>query len=125
MALLEVISADFSNLKADTQADEAAAAKAYDDFMTEAKRNKATKMKAIEMDESDKIASESKLQSDTADLKSTQDQLLAAERYYQTLTPQCVDKGQTFKERSGSRAEEIASLKEALRILSDEPGAAS
>merc|ERR1719359_794206 len=117
MALLEVISADFSNVKADTQAAESSASKSYDDFMTEAKRNKATKAKAIEMDEADKIAAESKLQSDTNDLKSTQDQLLAAERYHQTLAPQCVDKGQTFDECKGSRAEEIASLKEALRIL--------
>merc|ERR1719359_1939618 len=120
MALLEVISANFSNVKADTLAAEAAAAKSYDDFMTEAKRNKATKSKAIEMDEADKIAAESKLQSDTNDLKSTQDQLLAAERYHQTLAPQCVDKGQTFDERAGSRREEIQSLKEALRILGGE-----
>jgi hypothetical protein len=117
MALLEVILADFSNVKADTLAAEAVAAKSYDDFMTEAKRNKATKSKAIEMDESDKIAAEAKLQSDTNDLKSTQDQLLAANRYHDTLVPQCVDKGQTFDERAGSRREEIQSLKEALTIL--------
>jgi len=118
MALLEVILSDFSVLKADTEASEGEAAKAYNNFMTEAARNKATKMKAIEMDEADKIAAESKLQSDTNDLKSTQDQLLAAERYHSTLVPQCVDKGQTFDERKGSRAEEIQSLKEALTILS-------
>jgi len=117
MALLEVIEADFSNVKADTEAAEAAAAKSYADFSTEAKRNKATKTRAIEMDESDKIAAESKLQSDTNDLKSTQDQLLAANRYHATLVPQCVDKGQTFGERTASRAEEIQSLKEALKIL--------
>lgn len=118
MALLEVILADFSTLKADTLAAEASAAKSYEDFMTEAKRNKATKQKAIEMDESDKIAAESKLQSDTNDLKSTQDQLLAANRYHANLEPQCNDKGQTFDERKTSRAAEIQSLKEALEILS-------
>jgi len=117
MALLEVISSDFSNLKADTEAAEAAAVRSYDDFMTEAKLNKATKTRAIEMDESDKIGAESKLQSDTNDLKSTQDQLLAAERYHATLVPQCIDKGQTFNERTSSRREEIQSLKEALKIL--------
>lgn len=117
MALLEVILADFSTLKATTEAGEAEASRAYDEFMTEAKKNKATKSKAIEMDEADKVAAQSKLESDTADLKSTQDQLLAAERYHQTLVPQCLDKGQTFKERTSSRAEEIASLKEALEIL--------
>jgi len=117
MALLEVILADFSNVKADTLASEAAASNSFEEFMTEAKKNKATKKRAIEMDEADKISAESKLQSDTNDLKSTQDQLLAANRYHATLTPQCVDKGQTFDERTGSRAEEISSLKEALRIL--------
>jgi len=117
MALLEVILADFSNVKADTVASEAAAANSFEEFMVEAKKNKATKKRAIEMDEADKIAAESKLQSDTNDMKSTQDQLLAANRYHATLTPQCVDKGQTFDERTGSRAEEISSLKEALRIL--------
>merc|ERR1719326_1370176 len=84
MALLEVILADFSNVKAETLAAEAAAAESYSAFMVEAKKNKATKSKAIEMDESDKIAAESKLQSDTNDLKSTQDQLLAANRYHAT-----------------------------------------
>merc|ERR1740130_1956848 len=117
MALLEVIESDFSNVKADTLATEAAAARSYEAFTTEAKRNKATKQKAIEMDEADKISAEGKLQSDTNDLKSTQDQLLAANRYHATLVPQCVDKGQTFGERKSSRAEEITSLKEALEIL--------
>jgi len=117
MALLEVILADFSNLKADTEAAESAAQNAYESFMTQAKKDKAVKLKAIEMDEADKIAAESKLSSDTNDLKSTQDQLLAAERYHANLVPQCVDQGQTFEERTGSRAAEIQSLKEALKIL--------
>merc|ERR1719453_2294080 len=120
LALLETILADFSNLKADTEAAEAAAQRSYDDFMTEAKRNKATKQKAIEMDQADKVAAEAKLQTDTNDLKSTQDQLLAAERYHATLVPQCVDKGRTFNERTASRREEIQSLKEALKILGGE-----
>jgi len=117
MALLEVILADFSNVKANTEADEAQAARSYADFSTEAKRNKAVKTRSIEMNESDKISAESKLQSDTNDMKSTQDQLLAANRYHATLVPQCIDKGQTFNERAGSRQAEIQSLKEALEIL--------
>merc|ERR1719235_1148933 len=111
MALLEVIQADFSNLKADTEAAEASAANGYESFMTQAKKDKAVKLKSIEMDEADKIAAESKLSSDTNDLKATQDQLLAAERYHANLVPQCVDAGQTFEERTGSRAAEIQSLK--------------
>lgn len=118
LAMLEVIGSDFSNIQADTTAEEASAQKAYDDFMVESKKNKAMKEKQIDMNTADKAAAETKLQEDTQDLKGTQDQLLAADRYYAKLVPQCFDKGQTFEERTMSREEEIASLKQALKILS-------
>jgi len=117
LAMLEVIQADFANVQADTKADEASAEKAYQEFMTESKKNKATKNRKIEMDISDKAAAETKLQEDTKDMKGTQDELLAANRYYAKLVPQCFDKGQTFEERTASREAEIASLKQALEIL--------
>jgi len=69
------------------------------------------------MDEADKAAAEEKLQEDTKDLKGTQDELLAADRYYEKLVPQCIDQGQTWEERVAARESEIASLKEALKIL--------
>jgi hypothetical protein len=118
LAMLEVISADFANVESDTKADETTAQTAYDRFMTEAKKNKSVKERKIQMDEADKTDAEAKLQEDTKDMKGTQDQLLAADRYYAKLVPQCFDKGQTFEERTKSRQEEIASLKEALKILS-------
>merc|ERR1719213_854206 len=85
--------------------------------MTKAKKDKAVKSKQIEMDTADKTSAESRLQEDTADWKATQDELLAAERYHAKLVPQCIDPGQTFEERTASRESEIASLKEALKIL--------
>merc|ERR1719217_104342 len=118
LAMLEVIQADFANVQADTKADEASAEKAYQEFMTESKKNKATKNRKIEMDISDKAAAETKLQEDTKDMRGTQDELLAANRYYAKLVPQCFDKGQTFEERTASREAEISSLKQALKILS-------
>jgi hypothetical protein len=120
LALLEVIVSDFANLKADTEASEAALQKSFDEFMVQSKRDKATKNRKIEMDTADKAEAQAKLQQDIADLKSTQDQLLAADRYYEKLVPQCIDQGQTFEERTASREDEIASLKKALEILSSE-----
>lgn len=120
LALLEVVQSDFANLEADTTAAEEAAQKAYEDFMAESKKNQAVKEKKIEMNTADKAAAETKLQEDIADLKSTQDELLAAERYYKKLVPQCVDQGMTWEERVKARESEIASLKEALSILSQE-----
>merc|ERR1719311_529959 len=117
MAMLEVILSDFSNLEADTKAQEAASQKTYDEFMVDSKQTKATKLKKIEMDEADKAAAETKLAEDTKDMKGTQDELLAADRYYEKLVPQCIDQGMTWEERVKARESEINSLKEALKIL--------
>jgi len=117
LALMEIIQSDFASLQSDTESAEAAAAEAYERFMVEANKNKAMKLKKTEMDEADKIAAEAKLQTDTVDLKATQDELLAADRYYEKLVPQCIDQGQTFEERTGARKAEIDSLKEALKLL--------
>ena len=118
LALLEVIASDFANLEADTAAAEAVAQKAYDEFMTDAKKNVAVKTQKIEMDTADKAAAEAKLASETKDLKATQDELLAADRYYEKLVPQCIEQGVTFEERTAQREAEIASLREALKLLS-------
>jgi len=117
MAMLDVIASDFSNLEADTKANEASAQKTYEDFMVDSKSTKATKSKKIEMNGADKAAAEVKLSEDTKDMKGTQDELLAADRYYEKLVPQCIDQGQSFEERTASREAEIASLKQALEIL--------
>jgi len=117
MAMLEVIASDFANVEADTKAAEASAQEAYDGFMVESKKSKAMKSKKIEMDNADKAAAEVKLQEDTKDMKGTQDELIAADRYYEKLVPQCIDQGQTFEERTAARESEIASLKQALKIL--------
>merc|ERR1719262_655412 len=117
MAMLDVILSDFANVEADTKSAEASSQKEYDDFMVEAKKTKATKQKKIEMDTADKAAAEVKLEEDTKDLKGTQDELLAADRYYEKLVPKCIDQGQSFEERTASREAEIKSLKEALKIL--------
>jgi len=72
------------------------------------------------MNAADKSKAEANVVSDTADMKATQDQLLAADRYYEKLVPQCIDQGMTFEERTAARQAEITSLKEALTILSSQ-----
>lgn len=120
LALLGVIQSDFANLESDTVTAEAVSQKAFEDFMNESKKSKAAKMKSINLKTTDKLTAERKLRDDIADLKATQDELLTAERYHARLVPQCTDKGMTWDERTKARAEEIASLKEALKILSNE-----
>merc|ERR1719262_1061086 len=86
LAMLDVIMSDFANLESETMANEAQAEKAYTDFMNDATKNKAVKTRNIEMFTADKVAAESKLQSDTKDIKATQDELLAADSKLQSDT---------------------------------------
>jgi len=125
LAMLEVIASDFATLEADTESAEELSKTTFEDFMAESKKDKAVKTRKIEMNTADKTSAEAKLRDDIADLKFTQDKLLAADRYYAKLEPQCMDKGQTFEERTASRASEITSLKEALKILQGEDIATS
>jgi HAMP domain-containing protein len=117
MALLEVALSDFANLEADTKASEAESQKSYESLMVESKKSKAVKSKTIEMDQADRASAESKLQEDIAELKSTQDELIAADKYHEKLVPQCIDQGMSWEEVQKARQDEINSLKEALEIL--------
>merc|ERR1719359_2468114 len=118
LAMLEVISSDFANVESSTSASEIQAAKIYEDFMNDSKKSHAVKSRSIEMFTADKTDTESKLISLKKDLAVTQDELLAADRYYEKLKPTCVDSGVSFEDRQKAREAEIASLKEALKILS-------
>merc|ERR1740117_2322287 len=117
-AMLEVIASDFSTLEADTNSAEASADAAYRDDTAESKKLVAVKEKESQMLTNDKTTANSEKASDTKDLKATQDQLLAAHRYYDKLKPTCVDTGISYGDRVKAREEEIQSLKEALTILS-------
>jgi len=125
LGLLEVIQSDFANLEANTRAAETEGQKAHETFLAESKKSKAVKERKIEMSKADQASAEAKLQEDTSDLKATQDQLLAATRYFDKLKPQCLDQGMTYEERTKSRQEEIASLRQALEILNGEDIATS
>jgi len=117
MGMLEVIMSDFASLEADTKSAEEVSSKSHAKFMHEGKVSKATKERKIEMNNSDRVNAESKLQEDSADLKTTQDKLSAAERYFKELEPQCTDKTMTKEEYKKAKKEEIKSLREALKIL--------
>jgi len=117
LAMLEVIASDFATLETKTNAAEETAAKEYKALKVESQKNSATKMKTLEMNKADKAAAERQVQSSTNDMKGTETQLLAAERYFKDLMPKCVEKGQSHEKKMAARAAEMQSLKEALEIL--------
>lgn len=118
LAMIDVISSDFSNLVADTKSAEAEGIKTFEDFMVESKRNLAVKSRKVELNDADKAAAAKKLAEDSKDVRSNEDELAAAERYYEKLVSQCVAKGTSYEDRKAEREQEIQSLKEALKMLS-------
>jgi uncharacterized protein YoxC len=119
VGLLEVIGSDFARLEAETNTAEDEAYKENDRFMAESKKDKAVKSADLDHKSKSKVQKESDLADTESDLKGTQSELDAAMVYYDKLKPSCQDATVTYDDRVGQREEEIASLKEALQILSD------
>mmetsp|Transcript_20142 Transcript_20142/g.52645 ORF Transcript_20142/g.52645 Transcript_20142/m.52645 type:complete len:132 (-) Transcript_20142:54-449(-) len=117
VGFLEVILSDFSRLEAETSTAEDQAAAAYEKFMDETNEDIAVK----ETESGHKTAKKRDTDAETESLKKelelTQDELDAANTYYDKLKPDCVDNGLSYADRVRMREEEVQSLKEALNIL--------
>lgn len=117
LSMLSVIASDFSNLQADTEAEEAQSQREFEQFMADTKQDKAVKSKQVDMKTNDLAAGKTQAHNLKQDLNGTDDELRAANRYYDQLKPQCLVTV-SYEERVKRREEEIESLKEALKILS-------
>eukprot|EP00397_Hematodinium_sp_SG-2012_P020951 GEMP01021616.1.p1 GENE.GEMP01021616.1~~GEMP01021616.1.p1 ORF type:complete len:684 (+),score=216.20 GEMP01021616.1:89-2053(+) len=120
VGMLEVIQSDFARLESETSAAEAQAADEFKTFTNDSEVDKAVKTTEMNHRESSKQQAKSKLNATKKDLAGSQEELDAANTYYDKLKPTCVDSGATYEDRVARRAEEIQSLKEALRILTGE-----
>merc|ERR1712190_701920 len=114
---LEVILTDFTRLESETTSSEATEQEQFEKFMFESKKDKALKENESSHKDASKTDKESALHSTEQELRTTQEQLAAAQTYYEKLKPTCVDSGITYEERVRRREEEIQSLQEALKIL--------
>jgi len=120
MGMLEVIESDFARLVSETTASESEAAKEYEQFSSDSAEDKATKGADMKSKEGERTRKESELATAKKDMAGSQEELDAALAYFEKLKPSCVDAGESYEERVARRKEEIESLKEALKILSDE-----
>merc|ERR550514_1679679 len=117
--MLEVIQSDFARLEADTKASEATAQKEYDAFMSDSKADKESKETAVENKTAKKQDENQALTVAKEDLAGTQKELEAALGYFDKLKPSCIEAGVSYEERVARRKEEIESLQNALKILSE------
>jgi len=120
VGLLEVCESDFSKSLAEMRTTEETAAAAYEQETKENAIEKTTKKqddkyKRKESAALDKAASEA-----SNDRKGVQSELDAVLEYLGQLDRKCVEKAESYGDRTAARAAEIDGLKEALQILDGE-----
>jgi len=120
IGMLEVILSDFARLDTETSEAESQAQRAYDKFMDESAQDTAVKETEKKHKENNRDRADEKLRGYKKELEMTQEELDTAMDYYDKLKTQCVDTGLSYEERVKMREEEIASLQEALKILTGE-----
>lgn len=115
--MLEVILEDFSRLITETNTDEKAAYDQYQKFTEDTKVDKAEKETTIKHNE-ERITEQTTMKEQRqTDLKATETELDAANKYYEQLHMQCLDANKAAEEARLQRQEEIASLEEAKAAL--------
>jgi len=120
VGMLEVIQSDFARLEAETSSGEDEAQREHDTFLNDSSSDKAVKEKEARHKGFDQVRTERANNQAQKDLKATQTELDAALEYYDKLKPQCIDTGLSYEDRVAKRRAEIASLQEALKVLSGE-----
>jgi len=119
ISVLEKTSEDFSEMAADTKAQEASDQKTFEDDMQEHDIEKAKRSKEAEMKENEKKRLVEKLESLTKNHKHVSDEHEATQQYQKDLQPACVEGDSTYEDRKEARTNEIEALHRAQDILAE------
>jgi len=119
ISVLEKTSTDFSEMAADTKAQEASDQKTFDDDMQEHDIEKAKRSKESEMKENEKKRLVEKLDSMSKTHKHVSDEHEATLQYQKDLQPACVEGDSTYEDRKEARTNEIEALHRAQDILAE------
>jgi len=119
ISVLEKTSEDFSEMSADTKAQEASDQKTFDDDMQENDIEKAKRSKEAEMKENEKKRLVEKLDAFSKTHKHVSDEHEATEQYQKDLQPACVEGDSTYEDRKDARTQEIEALHRSQDILAE------
>merc|ERR1740129_1786833 len=120
IALLETIEADFSSNLAQINADEEAAAAAYDVATKENEIDRTAKEQSVKYKKQDAKSLDKTSAELSSDRNGVQAELDAVSDYLAKMEEQCIEKAEAYSVRAERRQAEIAGLKEALGILESE-----
>jgi chromosome segregation ATPase len=118
--ILEVVESDFAKALETEETMESDAKAAYDERTQEIKVSTAENTKDVEFKTQESKNLDKEVNELSADRESTQSELDAVNEYYAEVKDRCIAKPETYEERKARREAEIAGLKEALQILSEE-----
>merc|ERR1719261_1275651 len=118
--LLDVVETDFSRSLAQAQADEDTSQAEYESTSQKNKEDKIQKEMDVKYKSKEIVRLEKSLAQLTSDLNNMRSEYVAVLDYLKSLTEKCVAKPESYEERKRRREAEIAGLKEALRILTEE-----
>jgi len=119
LSMMEIILSDFQRLEAETDTAEAIAAEEYKTFVADSAKDREAKEEERKAKGSRVSKTNHDIRLTKKDLKSTQEELTAAMKYFNELKPSCVDDGISYEDRVAARKAEIASLQDALKMLLD------
>jgi len=119
ISVLEKTSEDFSEMAADTKAQEASDQKTFEDDMQEHDIEKAKRSKEAEMKENEKKRLVEKLDALSKTHKHVSDEHEATQQYQRDLQPACVEGDSTYEDRKEARTNEIEALHRAQDILAE------
>merc|ERR1719460_1429183 len=119
VGMVEVIQSDFARLESETASAESEGKKIYEELAADTEVDKAQMTSDVEHNTGKKQNQETALEEAKADLDGTAKELTAALAYWDKLKPSCVDAVESYEDRVARRKEEIESLQEALKILTE------
>lgn len=120
VGLLEVVESDFSKALAEMTSIEESAASTYEADTHENEIDKTMKSKDVEHKTAEAASLDKAVTEATADRANVQAELDAVNEYLGKLEDMCIAKAEPYEEIKRRREEEIAGLKEALKILDGE-----
>jgi len=116
-ALLETMVSDFDRTHRTTEEAEHNAHRDYVEFSQTAKSTIAGSETKLELDQQDLKTTRTSLKTKMDDLQTAVDLLDSALETIEELKPTCIDTGMSYKERVAKREDEIKALEKALEIL--------
>jgi DNA repair exonuclease SbcCD ATPase subunit len=120
IGLLEVAESDFTKGIAEMTAQEESAAAAYEKETNENEIVRTTKQQDAKYKTKEAASLDQAVAELSADSSNVQEELDAVLQYGKELDKECVAKAETYEERVARRNAELAGLKEALEILSND-----